>query len=1020
MQTKKNLGRLGEPCWTTEAISKALSGIAQVHQSRAHYFLASHAPIRQIYNDKSKASITEEGFFLDLFSEGYGDILALVHGDPGTGKSHLIHWLKLRTDDARRSEEFSNVQPVLIQRRSGSLKDALEQVIHQLPKTFAIYLEPIRQALDRISDATRKEMLANEFRLELGERRRDRGRPPLPSEFRYLSETCASPGFREWLLRDGGPADLIIRRLVDSSSVDDRQGLPKFMAADFSVGDRYRNNNAPVVLELIDEFEEYPELRQQAADCFNEVISDAVKEMTGLGSARLRELFDRIRADLKSEGKILALFVEDVSVMSGLDEEVVNALEPQTNDALCRMVAVVGMTETGYQKLPLNLSQRATHSVSLSADIVGRWRNDTEEVARFAARYLNTVRLDEADVVEISSTRRQGGDIPFSACDGCAVKETCHETFGFATIDSVRVGLFPFTTAAPGRLLNSLEESAMARKNPRGLVAHVLLPVLKDAEALELGRFPSGDLGVRSNELPYWAAVENGYCGGWNTGDKKRLRLLAHSWISATSAEEMARKLEPLLAPLSLPKFAKAIRPEPPGKGGPGGQQPPIENTPADGDSLQKALVNLRRWEDGEKYQGDQVPRELIFEFLKNSIDWVNSVDPPYGVVSGYLKQQTKIIQIEDMRSSLHQTKLVLRFPRDPETRALIEALLQFRFAGGKSWRFEHGELHKRVAHRWLRSNEARIRQAFEPGDGVDTSAAIDTATQFLGLAAVLRSRSKLPPALEEVVPLLLSDGQGSTPAALSDKLNRILKDMSVRHRQVREFLFDELNIPQGRTGGINVIDPDPILRAIIEFQKNPRVAPLSDRYAIGFWESRYKSLDGLEAYGNLVETLESESTSLDNLVTELRLIVREAGVESESLADGLVEYAKGVLSLVAQKRASRFVVPDPEFDALVSAGVYRDRPARWATAAEKSEALLKEESPYGVLYFDPSPLLEAKSALVVAQNHAKRVERDVREQEAHLITEGDPREFLSSILKSLSDIDKIHGGVETEMEVRG
>ena len=93
---------------------------------------------------------------------------------------------------------------------------------------------------------------------------------------------------------------------------------------------------------------------KRLANAFNSVLPAAIKEMTGLSGATLRGIFDQIRLELKAMGKGLALFIEDVSVMSALDEEVINAVEPQGRHDLCPLTAVLGITVTGAQRLPDN------------------------------------------------------------------------------------------------------------------------------------------------------------------------------------------------------------------------------------------------------------------------------------------------------------------------------------------------------------------------------------------------------------------------------------------------------------------------------------------------------------------------------------------------------------------------------------------------------------------------------------------------------------------------------------------
>src|SRR5689334_22401394 len=93
---------LGEPCWEMPAIDRAITSTAQVLEQRAHYFLASHAPIKHIRPEKGAGDkeLDEETLFQALLNQDREEILAVVSGEPGTGKSHLIHWLKLRCQHA--------------------------------------------------------------------------------------------------------------------------------------------------------------------------------------------------------------------------------------------------------------------------------------------------------------------------------------------------------------------------------------------------------------------------------------------------------------------------------------------------------------------------------------------------------------------------------------------------------------------------------------------------------------------------------------------------------------------------------------------------------------------------------------------------------------------------------------------------------------------------------------------------------------------------------------------------------
>src|SRR5262249_27437667 len=120
-------------CWNTDNLRKAISLQAKVDRKQSHYFLACHSPVSRIRDDRLKQELSEEELYQRIMRRRtHRDFLGLIHGEAGTGKSHLIHWLKLRSDYDLDAGILKDVVPVLIRRRTGSLKDALEQLIEQL------------------------------------------------------------------------------------------------------------------------------------------------------------------------------------------------------------------------------------------------------------------------------------------------------------------------------------------------------------------------------------------------------------------------------------------------------------------------------------------------------------------------------------------------------------------------------------------------------------------------------------------------------------------------------------------------------------------------------------------------------------------------------------------------------------------------------------------------------------------------------------------------------------------------
>jgi hypothetical protein len=997
---------LGQPCWKRDTVPEAITSIAKVDVSQTHYFLASHAPIEHVRDDRTEEGLTEEEIFQMFLKGSPREVLALVHGNPGTGKSHLIHWLKLRCESALKKGELKKLVPVLIQRRTGSLKDALEQMIHQLGEEFAVYLTPVQEALSKISDATARDKLAGEIGLELGPRREDRGRKPLPRDLRNLRETCTSTGFRRWLCRAGGVIDQTIKRLTLSSEVDERESLPKFTQQEFLIADaRYKPDNTPDVLDLIDVFEDEVERREQAASFFNEALRDAIKEMTGLTGTTLRDIFDRIRADLKTKGKNLALFVEDVSVMSALDEEVFNAVEPVPRGDLCRMIAVLGITDEGWRGLWDNQRGRVTYSVGVGRSATGEWRADAGAVEQFTARYLNTTRLTEESVKAIADHRRKGGDVHISACDQCPVREACHGTFGAVEVGGVHIGTFPLSKQAPTFLLNHLKEHVAVQKNPRGLLMQILQPVLENGyDDLEARTFPSLKLAVSMPELPYWTGFTQKYCGGWRKADIERLKFLAQAWIRAEDADDAAEQLKPFLEPLGFNVYSRSVTPAAkPTREAKSQPSPAAEIVNV---RLNEALRNLTEWANGGDLAVDVEPRQLLAELVRKSIPWDDKRIPPLDVWRNLVGDATnyKFVRIEGMRSRPVGTKFFIDFHRTKETRDLLEALIQFKHAGDRSWNFPHGELHKRVVARWLRKNHDSIITQLQPNSSLDTISPINSAVQFLATVASVRLRKRLN--LDDPVELtkeLLSDVWQEPPTAISQEWKQLTEDMRLKHPAVKLFAISELNVAQGRTGGRNFINALPIIQNAAKYAESLEIQLPNADYYTEYWSSRYETFERMSRYSTIHSVIEKERSAIGEVLDTVKMILHAAEYDTKELTEALSNYCTDLTNLL--KTLKGFLAPDAAFEDLSKRKVFAERKGVWATAVKDAQIIAAGEDPFQILLFDSKNLLEAKESLVIASQYLTRVEQEVNKQLAFIEQTGDPDTLQESMIQALNCI---------------
>lgn len=1023
--------KLGLPCWHKENVEQAIRPIARTDEEGVDYFLASHSPVGNIRHDRTGEEFNEESLFKTLFSSK-SEVLALIHGDPGTGKSHLIHWLKLRTEDELRRRKIKNTKAVLIQRRTGSLKDALEQMIEQLGEDFKHYLLPVQEALSRISSDIAKEKFIDSIAIELRpQQRADRKREPLPRRLKDLAEVCHSQGFRNWLCRENGVSDTIVRQLTQKHSLENEDfvadnKLPQFTDTDLLPDVIYRKakDNTEKVRDLIGELEFEEDSLEQAVKFFNEVLPDAIKEMTGLSGTNLRSIFDRIRSDLKKRGEMLALFIEDVSVMSALDEEVFTAVEPQTRNDLCQMIAVLGSTNQGLNRLMDNQKDRITHPISLGGKVTAVWQKDTQAIAEFAARYLNTVRLTREEISAVATYRRNGGeDINISACNHCTVRDDCHAKFGKTQVGTVEVGLFPFSVIAPQQLLNDLSGKFATQKNARGLLTQIVLPALdSNFESLETGKFPNADkFAVVRHEVSFWGPFKQMYCGGWEESEIKRLEFLSQGWVRAENIDDLAAQLSPFLAPFNFREFSKrtikasktvATREiEKLAE-----LQKPVE--PATNSKLNKIRQSLKNWVEGEKLSPDVEPRQLLANLIRKSIAWNDSVALPleeWRKALGGTSEDEEVttrssgyafVRLEGQTSEPATVSQFVDLPRSEETRSLIEALAQFTYAGSNSWNFEHGEYHKRIVAQWLRRHQSKIIEQLKPPSDLDTNAPITSAVQILSTGALVRQRTKLPSELSELLKSVLTDTWTEEPFALSNEWKILIKDMHLKHKDVLRFLTNEVNVPQGRTGGINFINAAPVLTAALEFIAAPKIQIPSDDYFQKFWKSRYSTFQNKSRYANFVEALQAERVAISEVLENIELGLRGFNYDTENLPDALAAFCSDLVELLKAQTEAKETYPYTPFDEL-GRKVFVTREEVWQTAVKRAQIVVTDENINQTLTFNPQPLKEAENALSIAFDYVSRVENYVKNRLQNFEQEGDPDLLKAAIFESLENIEQ-------------
>ena len=1025
---------LGQPCWQPEQVRKVISLTAHTSSESAPYFLAAHSPFARITDVKAGGrQLTEEQAFAELFSPARGEVQAFVRGEPGTGKSHLIRWLKLRADHAQAQREagFESFKLVLVSRGNGSLKDALGQVVEQLGPAFRQHTARIRGAIDKLSDQAARDTLLSALALEIGTHWPTRHpEMPLPVSLQHLAAALGpSTGFGAWMKRDGGVIHRVIQRLTQESSVEDREDFPAFAPTDFSVANKFLrpNDNPGNVIAFAEDLAEEDDRRALAATTLNTALADAVRGLTGLRGSDLLEIFTEIRRELGPQ-KQLAVFIEDVSV-TGIDQDIINAFEPREIDGLGRMVAVLGITNSAWDstRFPDNQKQRATFVFEVGGQVAESWAADSPAVAAFTARYLNAVRTNDEGIRSLAE-ERFSEDVTRSVCDNCPVQKECFQVFEYSELpNGVKIGLFPLNPVAPKALLGSLNDAYY--KSQRGLLDRVLLPALDQSySALQAHEFPQqNQFSVKAPAFRFdWTGFSARYLGGarWTDPQKNRIRFLAGYWANAATAGEAAARLTAILAPLGLPKFSSEAAPTGPRPtDGPSGPQPPTPPPPPPDDSaLQDLLKAVDSWFDGSKLTKDADFRKMVGSLLRKSIAWPHQRGTPITVSvtgEGRFISGHAFVRIEGQTSNPANQPYFIELARNEETRDLLQSLSHFERRG--SWDFPHGELHKRKISRWLRRHQPRVIESLRPDPSTLVQSALQCAIQSLAVAAALRDRRKLPADAAERIEALFESiwDPVAKPVILSDELQEIAADLETRHASLRGLLVREFGAGQGDAAPSDFIDPTPILEVLKEYETSPSVAPPPPQVGNGFWKARFSSVSRMEAYATLRERLEKERLFIERAVEAVRAFATAAGFAGDNLREALGECLKELVEVIRIQRGgqhNRGILPlaHEAFDTLWQKGVLRDSDVRnsWGAAIGKAIDVSAERDPASLLAFNPARLKECIATLRSVELFLELVEKHMEDEESDHGVTGDSR---AKLLEALQQIENLAPGDSPE-----
>jgi len=484
-------------CWRGRDTREILD--VEATRSSDAVFLATHHPIpmtrfedaEDADNANAARSYSQEEFLEDFLDPEESYRFIPILGTTGVGKSHLVRWLYVKIREQTSDDTKRRV--LLIEKAGANLREVLRRILAldvAQGEQFDEYREKLEEAGENLSESELKERIRFELKVAVEkfdpfETEGDDGseseeKAVSPDHQKYIANILPpfidDPYFRgDWLDEEG----VIAATFRTSFQEGANQKPPSFsedtLPLDESLTDVQKK--APSSLNVYQKLKGNRQHLDAALHVLNECLGAAVRRVLNFKGNDLFELMNDVRREFARRDVELVLLIEDIAAVQGLDRQLLASVE-RSDAEFGVLRTAMGCTEGHYQeKIMRTTKERVSFHLNLNVE-------DREEanvdLATFASRYLNAIRLGEGQLNTLVSENEK---VP-NACEACPFREKCHAAFGACE----GRGLYPFTEAALHTLYEGVTEEPF---NPRKLIMRVLRYVLVSyTDDLKAGRFP--------------------------------------------------------------------------------------------------------------------------------------------------------------------------------------------------------------------------------------------------------------------------------------------------------------------------------------------------------------------------------------------------------------------------------------------------------------------------------------------------------------------------------------------------
>ncbi|WP_129727938.1 hypothetical protein [Ectobacillus funiculus] len=745
---------------------RKLSDVFQINAITVEkdYFMLTHKPfknIKLISNSlflNGEKSLHENDLYDIILANRDDHQFHVVKGDNGSGKSHLIRWIKEHYE-----QEVQDEAVIFISRMQSTLKGAIQQIINAeviRNHETSDRLKKLIEANEHLDNKHLKNLILAHFMVAVREDNDKQEVKLRQSKRNSLYDFLASQETQELLLRANGPIDRIQKKLapgVNNEVMNDVN--PHFVPEDFRItskraGELKLTDLSKKALNFIaeiqdasdaEEQQEVEEFREQIAKYLNQFLDKVVQECLSLRGTDLTDIFLLLRQELKKEGKNLTLFIEDITSFTGVDKDLVEVLisDDKEDSTLCRLISIVGITNGYYNtSLPGSITDRITSHIEIDNVVI----QNEDEAAELAARYINAVYVEDDQIQQWKSSGYRLDEFPV------ATVFKHHEWANCKIENNFELSIFPFTKAALWNFYKNLDT-----QTPRNFLQIVLLQYIQkytiDGPS---GNFPPPIHKVITDfkRVPNWrnSSTDRVLKNKVPAHLKEQYETLFRIWGNGTMEEQifngknivggleddifLAFGLEPVsgiksssttseaqtgrtsgdTSSVTQGPTARGKKPEEHGgtiKPKPvvstKGSLPPVDPTvnpkpPVIDESLlnpelEEALGEIEKWSKGSPLSNTWMISDLL-DIIRDYIHWdlegISTLIVKDFLTNNYvlIEGQSKSVKVKEENA--------LVFKRSDNLRYALEALASYKYEGKKSWDFDNSYMALLSLHTWI------------------------------------------------------------------------------------------------------------------------------------------------------------------------------------------------------------------------------------------------------------------------------------------------------------------------------